>query len=176
MVQGRPSNTTLRKKQSLTIARKACLEARKTSQLAIIPPTPNPDNAEKQDNENESSGDEIKCTGWSGGVTHYVSDDEPIFISDNDEDEEDEEVEVLSGSELEEVVQQHEEWLVGKATIGQTVARTATEEPPAMPKQLVAESVVLTITMDQRTNQEWRKIESTRSLGYNGQSTQTKRH
>lgn len=178
MVQGRPSNVTLRKKQSLALARQACLEARKPPfQLAVISPTPDPNNAENQDVENESSGDEIKCTGWSGGVTHCISDDEePIFISDSDGEGEDEEVEVLSGSELEEAIQRHGEWSAGKATMRHTAAGTMMDEPPAMQKQPIAESVVLSITMDQRTNQEWRKMESTRSLGYNGQSARMKRH
>ena len=51
--------------------------------------------------EGESSGDEVQCTGWSGGVAHHLSsDEEPDFISDDEGEEED--VEELSGSELEE--------------------------------------------------------------------------
>ena len=122
--------------------------------------------------ENESSSDKIKCTGWSGGVTHYVSsDEEPIFISDDDREEE---VEELSGSELEDAIQQCGEGLVGMTTVKQAAARTTVGELPAA--QPIAEDGTPSILMDRRTNHEWKKAESTWSLGYNGQSAQTKRH
>ena len=53
-----------------------------------------------------SSGGEVECTGWSGGVAHYISSDEELAAtSGGSEDEVDE----LSGSELEEVIQQNRE-------------------------------------------------------------------
>jgi len=76
----------------------------------VPPPNPGTNNTENQDVDDESSGDNnIKCTGWSGGVSHYIpSDEEPIVISDNDDDEE-EVVEELSGSELEDTIQRYRE-------------------------------------------------------------------
>lgn len=164
---GRPSNTTLSKNQSLALARRVRLEAGKASKVPTTPPNPSPNNSKNEDADNESSGDEIQCTGWSGGVTHYISsDEEHIFISDDDDDEE-EVVEELLGSELEEVAQRHRERLAGTTT---------TKEPSPAPRQPEAEPNTLSIIMGQRTNQEWKKAESTRSLGYNGQSARTKRH
>ena len=158
MVQGRPSHIALNKNESLAIARQARLGARKAFSKAKRSLIPNPNNATNQDADDESSGDEVECTGWSGGTTHYVSSDEgPIFISDDD-DEDEEEVEELSGSELEEVIQRHSEKL------------------PAAAKQPIAELSPLSVIMGKRTNQEWRKAESTRSLRYSGQSARTKRH
>ena len=59
--------------------------------------TPHPGNAENQDADDESSEDDIQCTGWSGGVAHYISsDEEPTFVSDSNEEEE---VKELSGSD-----------------------------------------------------------------------------
>lgn len=163
---GRPSNAALSKNQSLALARQVRLETGKASKTPTLPPNPSPNDAKNEDADNESSGDEIQCTGWSGGVTHYVSsDEEPIFISDDDDDEE--VVEELSGSELEEVIQRHREQLGGTTT---------TEESSPAPRQLEAEPNMLSIIMGQRTNQEWKKAESTRSLGYNGQSFRMKRH
>lgn len=80
------------------------------------------------------------------------------------------------GSELEEVIQRHTERLVGVVTMGQPAVRTMAEEPPAMLEQPMTEPDMLSVIMGQRTNQEWKKVESTRSLGYNGQSTRMKRH
>ena len=96
-----------------------------------------------------------------------MSDEEPIFISDDNE----EEVEELSGSGLEEVAQQYQESLTGTTVMGWPIVK-AVEEPLAMEKQPMAEPNI----MSHWTNQEWRKAESTQSLGYNGQSVQTKRH
>jgi len=169
MVRGRPSNAALSKNQSLALARQIQLKARN----AITPPSLNSNNTDNRDADSENSGDEIECTGWSGEVTHYVSsDEEPIFVSDDSE----EEVEELSGSELEEVIQRRAERLAGVATTGQPAARTMVEEPPVMLEQPMTEPDMLSVIMGQRTNQEWKKAESTRSLGYNGQSTRTKRH
>ena len=170
MVQGRLSNAALRKNETLALARKARLVARAPTTAA----TPHPNDVDNQDADNESSGDEIECTGWSGGVTHYISsDEEPIFISDSDEEEE--EVEDLSWSEVEEGAQQHREELGGAAAAEQPTAEIA-EEPSAMVKQPMAEPNSLSVIMGLRTNQEWKEAESTRSLGYNGQSDRTKRH
>ena len=48
-----------------------------------VPPTHVINNAEHLDTGDESSGDEIECTGWTGGVAHYISsDEEPILIPD----------------------------------------------------------------------------------------------
>ncbi|KAF9652333.1 hypothetical protein BDM02DRAFT_3109340 [Thelephora ganbajun] len=82
----RPSNAKSSKKQALALARQVRLEARKASKLATTPSSPSPNNAENQDVDNESCGNEIECTGWSGGVTHYISsDEEPIFIGDDED-------------------------------------------------------------------------------------------
>ena len=122
--------------------------------------------------EKESSSDEIKCTGWSGGVTHYVSSNkEPVFISDDDGEEE---VEKLSGSELEDTIWQCGEGLVGMTTMKQAAVRTTVGELPAA--QPIAGDGTPSVLMDRWTNHKWKKAESTRSLGYNGQSAQTKRH
>jgi hypothetical protein len=140
-----------------------------------MPPHPNPNNTEGQDADNESSGDEVECTGWSGGVTHYISsDEEPIIVSDDDKEEE-EEVEMLSGSELEETIQQHSERSGSTTTMEQPVTGT-TEELTAAVKPLITELNTLSVIMGPRTNQDWKKAESTRSLGYNGQSGRMKRH
>lgn len=163
MVQGRPSNTVLRKNHSLALAQQTRLEARKA------PTTPHPNNTENQDTDNKSSEDEVECTGWSGGVAHYISsDDEPIFVSGSDE----EEVEELSGSELEELIQRR---LTRVVKVDQPAARMM-EEPSATVKWPIAEPNALSAIMGPETNQKWKRAESTRSLGYNGQSDRTKRH
>ena len=173
MVRGQPSNTALKKKESLALARQACLAARKGSKLAITPPDPNPIYAENQDMEGESSGDEVQCTGWSGGVAHYLSsDEEPDFVSEDEGEEED--VEELSGSELEEA-QRHAEQVAGTTTAERIAAGTMVEVSPATLKWPIAESDALSAIMDQRTDRDWKKAENTRSLGYNGQSARTKR-
>lgn len=165
MVQGRPSNAVLRKKQSLALARQVCLETRKVSMAAM----PRSNDTENQDADDESSEDEVECTGWSGGVTHYISsDDEPIFVSDSGEEED---VEELSGSELEEVIQRR---LARATEVGQPVART--EELSATVKRPIVEPNALSVIMGPQTSQKWKRAESTRSLGYNGQSVRTKRH
>lgn len=171
---GRPSSAALRKKQSLALARQARLGMRRNSIPAI---TPHPGNAENQDADDESSEDDIQCTGWSGGVAHYISsDEEPTFVSDsNEEEEEEEEVKELSGSELEEVIQRHRGGSAGATAVEQPAAGTM-EEPSAMVKQPMAEPNTLSVIMHPRTNQKWKEVESTRSLGYNGQSARTKRH
>jgi len=157
----------LNKNQSLALARQARLEARN---IPTTPPSPNPNNAKNQDVDDESSGDEVECTGWTGGVTHYTSDEEPILVSDGSE----EEVEELSGSELEEVIQRHRERLAGASMEETPVART--EESSATVKRQMAEPDALSVITTPRTNHEWKKAESTRSLGYNNQSVRTKRH
>jgi len=163
MVWGRPSKVMLSKNQTLALARQIRLEARNP----IIPPSLYSGSAENQNADNESSGDEIECTGWSGGVVHYVSsDEEPILVSG-----EEEEVEELSGSELEEEIQRRTEQLAGTTAVEQPA-----EESPTTSEQPTAKPNLLSVIMGQRTNQGWKKAESTRSLGYNGQSGRTKRH
>ena len=104
-------------------------------------------------------------------VSHCISSgDEPIVISDDDDSEE--VVEELSGSELEDAIQQHRDRSTAMAIVGQPVIPVVAE-PPAM--QPVTEPSALSAIEGPRTNQEWRKAESVRSLGYNGQSARTKR-
>lgn len=178
MVRGRPSKAAAKKKQSLALARQVYLEIRKSSvSSSTSTPTPDTKDAETEGIDNESSGEEIECTGWSGGVTHYISSDEDL-ISISDDSEEEEDVEELSGSELEEVIQRNREKLKGAAGMGEDErAGGVMEGQLAMLKaaQPKAESDALSIVMGRRTNQEWRKAESTRSLGYNGQSSRTRR-
>lgn len=117
---GRPTNTALKKRQSLALAQQVCLEARKISTTPVPPPNHDADNTGNLDADDQSSGDEnIQHTRWSGGVSHHISsDEEPIVISDDDDDDDEEVVEELSGSELEDAVQQHRERSV---TVGQPV-------------------------------------------------------
>lgn len=171
MVHGRPSKASINKKKSLAFARKIRLGTKNFSTAVVSPPTPNAKDAEDQDTEDKSSGEE---TGWSGGVTHCISsDEEPIFVSDDDEGE----VEELSGSELEEAVRQGREGSEGTTVMSQS-ATTVSEGPPAMLGATVtpkADPNPFSAIMGQRTNHEWKKAERTRSLGYNGQSDRTKR-
>ena len=151
MVQGRPSNAALRKNEALALTRKARLVSR--APTAAV--TPRPSDVDNQDADNESSGDEIECTGWSGGVAHYISsDEEPIVISDSDEEEE--EVKDLSWSEVEEVAQQRREGLGGAVAAEQPTAEIV-EEPSAMVKQPMAEPNSLSVIMGLRTNQQWKE-------------------
>ena len=165
---GRPSKAMLNLKKSLALARKAQLKARTARAL-------NADATEDEGADNESSEGEVECTGWSGGLAHYISsDEEPIFISDSDEEED--EVEELSGNELEELIQQNLKRLTGTNMVGQP-AGTAKEPLSAMAStQLKAEPNAFSVVMKKRTDQEWKGVESTRSLGYNGRSDRTKRH
>jgi len=66
------------------------------------------------------------------------------------------------------VLQRDREKLAG-ATEGLSVMLEATGQPKAEPN-------MLSVIMGQQTNQEWKKAESTQSLGYNGQSAWMKRH
>ena len=153
---GWPTTATLNKNRALTCARQTCLESRRRPPVAALPLHPDP--VDNQDADNESSGDEIECTGWSGGIAHYVSsDEETIVVSDDSE----EVVEELSGSELEEVIQHHRE---------RVVASAPTVEQPT------AESSALSVIMRTRTKREWKKVEMTQLLGYSGRSVRTKRH
>ena len=151
---GRPTNAAKTRMENLARAQQAKLEARKT------PPDspPHAGTTENGEADNESSRDnDIECTGWSGGVSHYVSsDDEPIIIS-GDDSEDDEEVEELSGSELEE--------LMGRQL-----------KTPEVTSQPSAELNTYSKIMHQRTQGDWKKAESRRSLGYNKLSTRTKRY
>ena len=165
---GCPSKAMLNLKKFLALARKAQLKARTARAL-------NADATENEGADNESSEGEVECTGWSGGLAHYISsDEEPIFISDSDEEED--KVEELSGNELEELIQQNLKRLTGTNMVGQP-AGTAKEPLSAMASmQLKGEPNMFSIVMKKQTNQEWKGVESTQSLGYNGQSDQTKRH
>ena len=175
MVQGHPTKATLKKNTSLAFARKMCLKNRKTLTPASTPtPTPDDDDgnndsdgnedAKNQDFKSERSEDLIECTRWSRGVVNYISsDEEPLFIS-----EEEEEVEDLLESELEEVIQQNRERSQGTTMVEQPVVGVVEEQPEAEPG-------AFSTIMGQWTTQEWKRAESTRSLGYNGQSSRTKR-
>ena len=169
MVQGRPSKAALNKKKTLALARQVRLEIRHTPTATMVSPIPNTD-TENQDAGDESPGDDIECTGWSGGVTHYISSDEEVDSLSNDSDEE---VEELTGSELEGMIQRNRGESAG--------VRVATEGLPApsakleAPVQQRTEPAAVSVIMGQRTNREWKKAENARSLGYNGRSVRTKR-
>lgn len=148
---GRPTKATKIKQQNLARARQILLEARQMPPERTSSRSVTPKNGEA---DNDGSGDEVECTGWTGGVSNYVSsDDEPIIISD---DEEEEGVEELPEDELEEVVQKCLQTL--------EVASQPPTEPNMRP-----------VIMRKRTEGDWRKAESRRSLGYNKQSGRTKR-
>ena len=150
---GRPTNIAKNRKENLARARQIRLEATRA------PPEPSSSDTDTVENgqaDSESSGDDVKCTGWNGGVSHYVSsDDKLIIISDDNSGEE--EVGELSGSELEEVLQRHLKTL--EVTL-----------------QSSAETNAHSAIMHEQTKKDWKKAESRRSLGYNGQSARTKRH
>ena len=117
-----------------------------------------------------SSGGEVGCTGWSGGVAHYISSDEELAAtSGGSEDEVDE----LSGSELE-VIQQNRERSARGMAAGQPALDTA--EPSLTAENPAVKHDRFPIIMALRSNQEWTKAESTRSLRYNGRAPRTKRH
>ena len=104
--------------------------------------------------DNSSSEDEIECTGWNGGILHCVSsDNEPIVISDDDSEEFIE----LSGSEPEEVSEEHPGMTDTIVQIG----------PKTTPHSVI---------MHGQTKKGWTKAESHGGLGYNGLSAWTKRH
>ena len=65
----------------------------------------------------------------------------------------------LSGSELEEVIQRHQERLAG--TMGWPAVRT--EELSAMVKEPIVGPDVLSAIMGQQSNQKWKEAESTQS-------------
>ena len=150
---GRPTNAAQAKKRNLANARQHRLESRRVPTEPTSSDANTPENGEADD---ESSGDDIECTGWTGGVIHCLSsDDEPIVISSEDNDGG--EVEELSGSELEEVVQERLRKL--EAT------PQASDKPDAY-----------SVITRKQTQKDWKKAESHRSLGHNGQSARTKRH
>ena len=171
MVLGRPSKAALNKRKSLAHARE--IKAKKSSAPSAAPET---DNTENQDADSESSEDKVvECTGWSGGVAHCVSSDGgPILIGDSDE----EVVEELSGSELEEAVQKNME-RSARRTVEQQPAAAAMEEPSATPEAATQSEVkpdMISVITGQRSQKEWDKAESSRSLRYNGRSARSKRH
>lgn len=154
---GRPTNATKAKNRNLANARRILLEAKKTppAQTPLKSVTP-----ESGEVDNESSGDDIECTGWTGGISHYVSsDDDPIIISDDDnddDDDDDDEVKELSGRELEEEVPKH-------------------SQPLEIASQSTTKLDACSAIMRKQTEGDWRRAESCRSLGYNKQSGRTKR-
>ncbi|KIJ29910.1 hypothetical protein M422DRAFT_268576 [Sphaerobolus stellatus SS14] len=98
------------------------------------------------------SDSDVKCTGWQGGVCHVPSDSEDsdegyITILDSDE-EEDCDLEFISGEAVIEELQR--EWRM-KQDLEQLVAPTVTEK-----------------LMKAGTSIQWAKVESNRTLGYNG--------
>ncbi|KIJ46744.1 hypothetical protein M422DRAFT_249912 [Sphaerobolus stellatus SS14] len=104
------------------------------------------------------SDSDVKCTGWQGGVCHVPSDSEDsdegyITILDSDE-EEDCDLEFISGEAVIEGLQR--EWQM-KQDLEQLAAPTVTEK-----------------LMKAGTSIQWAKVESNRTLGYNGLSERTK--
>lgn len=174
MVLGRPTKAALNRKKNLALAREIRLNRRKFPAPDVVP---NTNNAENQDADNESLGDEVvESSGWSGGVTHCVSSDkELILIEDSDDDEV---VEELSGSGLEEAIRQN----MGKSrgeTGEERPAVVAMEKPSATSEaatQSKATRNAFSVIMAPRSRKEWDKAESNRSLGYSGLSARTKRH
>lgn len=149
---GRPTNAARKKKENLARARQIYTEQRRQ---APPEPTHNTEPAESGEVSSESSEGEIECTGWDGGVSHCLSsDDEPIVISDSDSGEE--EVEELFGGEV---------GVMGKRS-----------KSPEDVSHSEAKPSGYSIIMRQQTKKDWKKVESCRSLGYNGQSARTKRH
>ena len=182
MAQGRPSKAALKKKQSLSNARKARHPLKNRPTTGVISSGSDTNNAENQPEkaDDEDSGEEVECTGWSGGVVHYVSsDEEPILVSDEEED-----IDELSGSELEEIMRLNRE--KGEELPDVTDTGGLSTQPPTdtTDTEVVLETPegpepgvdALSIVMAKRTNQEWKRAETTRSLGYNGRSKRTKRH
>ena len=82
MVQGCPSTVSIKKKESLALARKVRLENLK---IPKVPPTHSANDTEYLDAHGESSGDKIECTGWTGGVAQYISSGEDPNCRDNQE-------------------------------------------------------------------------------------------
>ena len=104
------------------------------------------------------SDSDVKCTGWQGVICHVPSDSEDsdegyITILDSDE-EEDCDLEFISGEAVIEGLQR--EWRM-KQDLEQLVAPTVTEK-----------------LMKAGTSIQWAKVESNRTLGYNGLSERTK--
>ena len=150
---GRPTDAAQAKKRNLANAQQHWLESRRVPTEPTSSDANTPENGEA---DNESSGDDIECTRWTGGVIHCLSSsDEPIVISSEDSDGG--EVEELSGSELEEVVQECLRKL--------EAALQASDKPDAY-----------SLITCKQTQKDWKKAESHHSLGYNGQSVWTKRH
>lgn len=148
---GRPTKAANARKQGLARARQVRLEARRASPRDDSSGTGAAENGQAGD---ESSGDDAECTGWKGGVLHYVSSDETTVASEGDS----EELIELSGNEPEEVLEEE------LKTTGPTVQSNS--------EMNVSYSAI----MHTRTMKDWRKVESHRQLGYNGQSKRTKRH
>jgi hypothetical protein len=149
---GRPTNAAQTKK-NLAKARQIRLD--RVQRQASPASTPfNTNTLEDGGADTESSGD-IKCTGWNGGISHWLSsDEEPIIISDDNSEEE--EVEELSESELGERGQGH-------------------LQSPGVTSPLNTEPNAHSAISCKHTQKDWKKAESSRSLGYNGQSARTKR-
>ena len=94
-------------------------------------------------------------------------------------------IEELSGSEVEELIQKNLERHTGTIAVGQQAAGIAEKPATEVSEGLLAtledsvqpkvEPDAFSVVMKKQTNQEWKGVESTRSLGYNGQSGRTKR-
>ena len=144
---GRPTNAAQARKKNLARARQLRLERRRA------PPESTPSTAESTESREVSGG--IERTGWNGRVSHCPSsNDEPIVVSDSGSG--DGGIEEFANG-LPEVMQEH-------------------------PKELKAVSQFsvkpsgYSIISKKRTEGDWRKAGSHRSLGYNGQSARTKRY
>ena len=158
-----PSLKSCTEQEKNTCSRSKSMSRNWKTSVETTPPTPGINNTE-----NESSKDEIKCTGWTGEVAHHVSSDEEPCVIGNDNTE-GEDVEELSGSELEEVIQNNRERLVGTAAAEQPMVEVLQILKAAT--QPKAKLNTLSAIMGQQTSQEWKKVEKTQSLGYNGQSS-----
>ncbi|KIJ24831.1 hypothetical protein M422DRAFT_274294 [Sphaerobolus stellatus SS14] len=106
------------------------------------------------------SDSDVKCTGWQGGLCHvpsYSEDSDEGYITILDSDEgEDCDLEFISGEAVIEGLQR--EWRM-KQDLEQLAAPTVMEK-----------------LMKAGTSIQWAKVESNRTLGYNGLSERTKSH
>ena len=134
----RPTIATKTKKENLARAQQICIEAKHTPPESSSSDTNATENGEAND---ESSGDDIECTGWNGSVVHYVSSDDKLIVISDGDSEGEEEVEELLGSKLEKVLQKH------------------IETPEAI-LQLSAETNGYSTIMQKQTKNDWKKVES----------------
>jgi hypothetical protein len=100
----------------------------------------------------QSYNPEIDCTSWAGGINHELSSDSDWV--DGSDDESDDDLSELEGDALREslcLTLQHEIELLREATPYEKINK------------------------QKLTRQDWKKIESCRSLGYDGASGRSKR-